>query len=84
VSIVVGQNGLDYPNLWTVKAGSAVIINNATAWSRKVTATSRHSEAIKTKTVSNVLYYTQETTREITEIHDMISKTMSRIEELEK
>jgi hypothetical protein len=61
-----------------------VIINNVTAWSRKITATSRHSEAIKTKTVSNVLYYTQETRREIAEIHDMISKMMSRIEELEK
>ncbi|HEY5504338.1 MAG TPA: hypothetical protein VIK28_04200 [Sedimentisphaerales bacterium] len=75
---------MDGTNLWTVEAGSVVIINNATAWSRKVTATSRYSEAIKTKTVSNVLYYTQETRREIAEIHDMISKTMSRIEELEK
>ena len=42
------------------------------------------SNLAKTKIVSNVLYYTQEIRREIVEIHNMISKTMSRIEKLEK
>lgn len=59
-------------------------MNNATAWSREITATSRHSEAVKTKIVSNVLYYTQETRREIAEINNMILETMSRLEKLEK
>ena len=67
-----------------MRGGLIVITNNTTGWSRKVTATSRHSDAIKTKLVSNVLYYTQETRREIAEIHIMISKTMLSIEELEK
>jgi hypothetical protein len=61
-----------------------VLINTATAWARKIAATRRNSEAAKTKIVSNVLYYTQETRHEITEINNMILETMSRLEKLEK
>jgi hypothetical protein len=42
------------------------------------------SNLAKTKIVSNVLYYTQETRREITEINSMILATMSRLEKFEK
>ena len=42
------------------------------------------SNLAKTKIVSNVLYYTQETRREITEINNMILETVSRLETLEK
>ena len=61
-----------------------MITNSATVRSKKRSATSRDSEAIKTKMVSNVLYYTQETRREITEINNMILETVSRLETLEK
>jgi hypothetical protein len=61
-----------------------VVINYTTASSRKSPVTSRHSAAVKTKMASNVLFYTQEAKREISEIHNMISETMSRLETLKK
>ena len=47
-----------------------------------ITTSTSFAEA-KTKISSNILFHTDETIREITEIHSIISETMSRLEMLE-
>lgn len=51
---------------------------------RPKTMTSGRYAAAKIKMDSNVLFYTHEANREIAEIHNMISDTMSRLEKLQK